>query len=235
MIYPQQQVIPFEDPDLEIFRSTIDIRVYDTGPLHSKLNAILKFTDQGLPMIAPSTCKIPDDIYAFRKLKLLPKNRVRSICPHHFVQDKYIEPLWTNLGKSIQMLQRLGWTIAPDFSILIGMTQEQQFTNDFRNKFLSATFQLFQIEVIAAPAWGDVKNIEHFMDGWPRHSLVAVNSTGVCNDNRSRHVWLDGYNAMLDILQPSHILRYGGYIDGERAEISTYYNNDNIKAEIYGI
>ena len=46
-------------------------------------------------------------------------------------------------------------------------------------------------------------------------------------DKRSRHIWLDGYYAMLSILNPSHILRYGGMIEGERCDISTFYTNNN--------
>ena len=114
------------------------------------------------------------------------------------------------------------------------MLQPQKVWNDFRNKFLAALYQFFGIKVIPAPVWGDSKHMEYYMEGWPHHSLIAINSTGVCLDQRSRHIWLDGYNAMLEILQPTHILRYGGFIEGERADISTYYANNNKKGSCYG-
>lgn len=65
------------------------------------------------------------------------------------------------------------------------------------------------------------------MEGWPHGSIIAINSTGVCLDKKARHTWLDGYWAMVDTLNPSHILRYGGFIEGENANISTYYVNNN--------
>lgn len=65
------------------------------------------------------------------------------------------------------------------------------------------------------------------MEGWPKHSVVSINSTGVCHDKRARKIWLDGYWAMMSILSPSHILRYGGFIEGEDKTVSTYYINNN--------
>ena len=52
--------------------------------------------------------------------------------------------------------------------------------------------------------------------------------------NNSNSISLEGYYAMLDILKPIHILRYGAYIEGEQKEISTYYPNNNKPGYRYG-
>ena len=49
--------------------------------------------------------------------------------------------------------------------------------------------------------------IELFMEGWPKGSIIAINSTGIGLDKRCRYIWLEGYHAMLDILKPIHIIR----------------------------
>jgi len=45
---------------------------------------------------------------------------------------------------------------------------------------------------------------------------------------------LEGYHAMLDILKPIHIIRYGAYIAGELKTMSTYYPNNNKAGYRYG-
>ena len=81
----------------------------------------------------------------------------------------------------------------------------QKLWNSFRNKLMSAFYQRNNINLIPAPSWGDIEHIELYMEGWPKNSLIAINSTGVGRDNRCRHIWLEGYHAMLEILNPIHI------------------------------
>jgi hypothetical protein len=92
---------------------------------------------------------------------------------------------------------------------------------------MSAFYQHHVIPLIPAPSWGDLNHIELYMEGWPKNSIIAINSTGIGHDKRSRQIWLDGYYAMLDILKPLFILRYGCMIEGEKTEISRFYQNNN--------
>ncbi len=232
----QQSIIKFPNLELEELLSNTCFDISDTGSLHSRLNYIISYTENEVPIVKPSIGPVPSSLWPFRLIKGRPLESLPpNVCPHHFVKDVYIEPLWSNFIQQLRALLRLGRTISPDFSILQNMTQDQKFFNDFRNKFLSALYQFFGIDVIAAPAWGDLQHIDRYMEGWPHGSLIAINSTGVCTDLRSRCLWLDGYHAMLDILHPSHIIRYGGFIEGENKEISTYFPNSNKKGVIYGI
>ena len=43
-----------------------------------------------------------------------------------------------------------------------------------------------------------------------------------------------GIMQMLDILNPIHIIRYGAKQDGERSEISTFFDNDNKRSARHG-
>ena len=97
----------------------------------------------------------------------------------------------------------------------------QMLWNSFRNKLLSAFYQRNGIRLIPAPSWGDLPHIELFMEGWPKGSVIAINSTGIGLDKRCRYIWLEGYHAMLDILKPIHIISEvwdGLKIDGKDFE-----------------
>ena len=170
----------------------------DLGPSHLHICSGIQFTTKyQLPIVKPEFIDIPDNMKAFYRLKNSAKQNQKDVVAHFYTPDS-------------------------------NMVEIQRFWNDFRNKLLAAFYQKWNVKVIASPSWSfDLHNIERYMEGWPHHSLIAVNSTGVCRDLRAKHTWLDGYWAMMDIIKPSHILRYGGFIEGENKEISTYYVNNN--------
>ena len=227
MIYPIQKVLPLSIPGEAI--DTITEKIPALGPLHLRICEGLDFTSEyEMPIVRPEFVEPPYDIKAFHRLKGISENVKKDFFGHFYTLDRHFESVWNRPYSFIPLFRKLGGIISPDYSILDNMLKEQRFWNDFRNKLLSAFYQRWNIPVIASPVWcSDMKNIMRFMDGWPHNSIVAVNSTGVCRDKRSRHIWLDGYFAMIDILKPTHILRYGGKIEGELCEISTYYTNNN--------
>lgn len=230
MIYPYQLTLALDFQEKESNKSP---QIQEFGPLHYRIGIGLKYTDKNqIPIVKPATCMVPEHINAWYRVK---RNKCNGIIPHFFTGDKKIEPIWSQPLKYAEMFKSYPAIISPDFSILSNMVKRQREWNDFRNKFIAAFFQSKGIDVIAAPSWGDdLCNIENYMEGWPHNSLIAINSTGVCQDKRARSIWLDGYNAMLNILHPSHIIRYGGHVEGEDCTISTFFVNDNRKDYFYG-
>ena len=229
MIFPQQTILPFVFPDES--QDTIKEIIPDLGPLHLHICNGIQFTSKyQLPIVKPEILAIPGDMKAFYRLKNSAKQYQKDIVAHFYTPDSNFEKVWNRPHAYIEMFRRFKAIIATDYSILTNMVEIQRFWNDFRNKLLAAFYQKWNVQVIASPSWSfDLHNIERYMEGWPHHSLIAINSTGVCRDLRAKHTWLDGYWAMMDILKPTHILRYGGYIEGENKEISTYYVNNNRK------
>lgn len=226
MIYPIQKVLPLEFPDES--RSTIKESKPEFGPLNLRLCQGIVFSSRyQLPIIKPVEIDIPDNLLAFYR-KPKQSDMGTKIAAHFYTPDRNIECVWNNPYFYIEKLRKFHAVISTDYSILSNMLEIQRHWNDFRNKLLTAYYQRWNVTMISSPSWSDdIHNIDRYMEGWPHHSMIAINSTGVCRDKRARHIWLDGYFAMLDILQPLHILRYGGYIEGERRDISTYYTNNN--------
>lgn len=233
MTYPYQKMLAldYETPDCNILTESYK----SLGPLHSVLCKGIEFTSKNqFPIVEPYSGDIPEILCSVHRLRKKPDTLLRGICGHFFTPDSNIEPYWTHPFRYLQWLKTLGYVTSTDFSLYTNMVLMQKLWNSFRNKLMSAFLQRNDVNLIPAPSWGDLENIESYMEGWPKNSLIAINSTGIGHDKRSQYIWLEGYHAMLDILKPVHILRYGAYIEGECKEISTFYPNNNKPHFRYG-
>lgn len=200
-------------------------RSRDCDILNRSICEQLSFTGKyQMPVVKANKASIPKQI---RALYRLTGKAIIQVVPHFYTSDNHFEALWTYPRKFIELLRRFPAVISTDFSIYLELTVNHKLWNIFRNKVMAAWWQLCGIEVIPNVSWTTDLSLACSFDGWPKHTMIAVNSTGIGTNQRCRHNWLDGYNAMLDVLAPTHILRYGARIEGEREDISTYYPNDN--------
>ena len=235
MIYPYEKVIPFEYERNESDDTLLVESPRRLGPLHLALCKDIKFTGKSqFPKVEPYTGQLPETLCSVHRLLKKPDSLLHDQCAHFFTSDTHIEPFWNYPFRHIQWLRKFGYVISTDFSLYSNMLLMQKLWNSFRNKLMTAVFQHNGINAIPAPSWGDLHHIELYMEGWPKGSILAINSTGIGLDKRCRYIWLEGYNAMLDILKPIHIIRYGAYIEGEHKEISTYFPNNNKPGYRYG-
>lgn len=227
-----EKKIEFDFPIDESLVSTIVYECTKHGPLNIELAKYINFTAVNeQPIVNPYKGDIPKTISAL--YRVINSRSTEDVCPHLFTNEGRIEPIWNYPVKYVKTMSRFSACISPDFSVYANMLRQQKRWNSFRNKYIAALWQHFGINVIPAPSWGDLNDFPYYMEGWPKHSVIAINSTGIGKDKRAQHLFLDGYYAMLDSLQPMHILRYGVKIDGEQEEISTYYPNDNGKEARY--
>ena len=228
MVYPYQKNIPFEYDETSTTNSIIEESVQTIGPLHLHLCRGLNFTSQNqYPIVQPYIGIIPEIMQSVHRLIRKPDSYLEQCCGSFFTIDSNFERFWTYPYRYLNFLRKLQCVLSTDFSIYTNMLQMQKLWNSFRNKLMSAFYQHNGIPVVPAPSWGDLNYIELYMEGWPKNSIIAINSTGIGRDRRSRHIWLDGYYAMLDLLKPIFILRYGCMIEGEKKEISRFYPNNN--------
>lgn len=236
MIYPHQLTLALSFDEKVEMSQTSDVPTL-LGPLHLHLCKGLVFTSKNqLPVVKPSFGPVPKSICAVHRLLGRGVSAPVSACyPHFFTSDSHIEPVWRHPNRYAEIFKmRFKAILSTDFSIYMNMLRIQKYWNDFRNKFLAAFFQSKGIDVVPAPSWADISDIEHYMEGWPHNCMIALNSTGVGVDRRARHTWLEGYNAVLGILHPTHILRYGTRFEEEEKIISTYYPNNNKEGYRYG-
>lgn len=228
MIYPYQKSIPFEFDNKSTTSTVIVDNAQALGPLHLYLCRGLDFTSQNqYPIVLPYLGDVPEIMQSVHRLIRKPDSYLKQCGGLFFTPDSNFERFWTYPYKYLDFLRKLQCVVSPDFSLYTNMLLMQKLWNSFRNKLMSAFYQHHGIPLIPAPSWGDLKYIELYMEGWPKNSIIAINSTGIGRDKRNRHIWLDGYYAMLDILKPLFILRYGCMIEGEKTEISKFYPNNN--------
>jgi hypothetical protein len=148
---------------------------------------------------------------------------------HFYEPDVNFARILHNPQKYIKLLQRFKAVIGPDFSQKVGYQPFVCFSNSWWNKALSAYFQNNGVAVIPNVTWSTPASFEYAFRGLPKHSVIAINCTGIMSNYASKYLWRKGYEEAIRVLEPTQIIRYGDVMPGEFAEISVYYENKNLK------
>ena len=207
---------------------TIDYKI----PLKHHLCAEVSFTSRyQMPLVQPYNGEIPEKILSF--------NRARGHAPngaavHFYIADAFFECVWSRPEVYLPMLQRVPFVISTDYSLYSDMLLPEVMWNTFRNKLLCAWWQKRGVNAIPNVSWCKEWSYDFVLEGYPKESIIAINSTGIGTDRQSKALWLKGYHRVLEVLKPTHILRYGAMQEGEDASISTFYKNDNFNGATYG-
>lgn len=208
----------------------------DNGPLNIELLRGLSYTGKyQMPKVKAYEGELPRFLIPFYRLG--GAQTTSGVCPCFYTADSNFEKAWRRPREFITTLMPYDYVLSPDYSVYLDFPRPMQTANIFRNKVTAAIWLRYGIPVIPSVSWTDMDHIEEDLDGWPMYSVIAINSTGLGRDNRSKFNWLKGYEATIDTLKPTAILRYGAPQKGERKEISRYYpncNGINVKGIIYG-
>ena len=193
----------------------------------------LSFTDDfQMPRIKPFVGEIPREIVSFNRARVLSYNP--NIAVHFYIYDSFFNCVWNAPTNYVEMFKRFWGIISTDYSVYVEMTMPEVMWNSFRNKLIAAWFQKQGIIVIPNVSWSRSWSFDFCFDGFPKNSIIAINSTGLGKDPFSYKLWIEGYQKALEVLNPLKIVRYGAKIDGENEAISFYYPNDNYKSVYYG-
>ena len=208
----------------------------DNGPMNIELFRSLSFTStHEMPVVKPYNGGTPQYLVPHYRLKNT--TMTCGVCPCFYTADRNFERAWSNPRAFSKTLMRYSYVLSPDFSVYLDMPRPMQLASILKNKALAAWWQECGLNVIPSVSWTTVEHIEEDLEGWPKHSVIAINSTRLGRDRRAKHNWVEGYEATISILEPSFILRYGARQDGEKEEISRYYpncNRLNLKPIVYG-
>lgn len=202
-------------------------------PLRHYLCEDLSLTDEyQMPRVKPFEGEIPSEIMSFNRARALKQNP--SIGVHFYVHDSFFNCVWNAPTKYVEMFKRFWGIISTDYSVYAEMTISEVMWNSFRNKLLAAWYQKQGVIVIPNVSWSRSWSYGFCFDGFPKHSIIAINSTGIGKDPFSIKLWMEGYQRALEVLEPVKIIRYGAKINGEDEAISIYFPNDNHKSACYG-
>lgn len=78
---------------------------------------------------------------------------------------------------------------------------------------MAVYLQHIGVNVIPSINWGDTNSFDWCFDGEPVGGCVAVSSVGTQMEQGSKDRFLNGYNEMLERLNPSMILFWGSVPD----------------------
>lgn len=141
----------------------------------------------------------------YAKTEQHPENKI----VHFFVHDYQFDRFWNDPGRYEKMLSRFSAVLSPDFSVYTDMPKAMQIYNHYKKHWLGAYWDSVGITVIPTISWGDKSSFAWCFDGEPVHSIVAVSSIGTQNSEKSKALFLRGYEEMMARLQPIQVLFYG--------------------------
>lgn len=142
---------------------------------------------------------------------------------HFYYDDFKFMSAWKEPDKYIERLRMFKAVISPDFSLYTDFPRALQILSCYRRQWCGAYWQQLGLDVIPDVVWGEEDTFDWCFDGIPKHSTVAVSSVGVKNDEnwngKVDSLFLKGYNAMMERLEPTTVLYYGDMISGVEGNI----------------
>lgn len=128
---------------------------------------------------------------------------------HFFLDDYQFNRLWTNIDRYVPMLREFRYVMTPDFSTYTDFPKAIQIYNHYRKHWCGAYLQEYGVNVIPTISWSTPDSYEWCFDGEPVGGTVAVSSQGCVMSMEKKRLFLQGYNAMCERLEPESIIFYG--------------------------
>lgn len=179
----------------------------------NKLNQNFLFeTDNpyGFPVVQTSkgfSCK---DLIPFNLCKNPTKSDLDKAV-HFFLDDYKFEQIWTRPRDFIKLFQTYGNIVSPTFSVWTNQPYALNLFNLYRSRWCVRFFQEFDINVLVDVRWADEDSYEICFSGIEKHTPVIINTVGT-RYLENRKMFVDGFEAMLQAIEPSDLYVYGEYI-----------------------
>lgn len=146
---------------------------------------------------------------------------------HFFLDDYQFERLWNSPEDYVELLSEYDCIFSPDFSLYMDMPFAMKIWNVYRSRLIGQFYQQQGINVIPTISWAEAETFEFCFDGIPKGSIVAVSTIGVKRENDAYEIWKNGMDAMIEKIEPSTILVYGGEVEYDYKDIDVrYFKNE---------
>lgn len=168
---------------------------------------------------------IPSDLIGFNYAKSSDK---KNIGIHFYLDDYQFERVWNNPQEYIEILRQYECILSPDFSLYLDMPMPMKIWNIYRSRQIGQYYQSQGIKVIPTLSWAEKETFEFAFKGIPKGSIVSVSTIGVKRNKDAFQIWKDGMDAMINEIQPSTILVYGGELDYDYGNIEVIYFENKV-------
>lgn len=149
----------------------------------------------------------PPDLIGFNGIAKCKDRSNKAV--HFFLDDYQFMRVWTHPEEQLKRLQKFKYVLSPDFSIYTDFPKALQIYAHFKKHWVAKLWEENDIKVIPTISWGDESSYDFCFDGEPVGGTVAITSQGTQNNAIAKRLFLKGYDAMLERLQPSTIIFYG--------------------------
>lgn len=137
------------------------------------------------------------------------KNQREELGIHFYLEDYQFIRLWNNIDYYVPLLSKFKYVMSPDFSLYADFPKALQIYNHYRKHWLGGYLQTNGIKIIPTISWAQKDSFEWCFDGEPTQSVVSVSSVGSQQNERSKELFLRGYEEMLKKLKPEAVIFYG--------------------------
>ena len=168
---------------------------------------------------------IPKDLVGFNYAK---SGKDKNVGIHFYVDDYQFERVWNAPEKYIDVLAEYDCILSPDFSLYMDMPMPMKIWNVYRSRQIGAYYQSQGIRVIPTISWAEEETFEFCFQGIPKGSIVSVSTIGVKQNSEALKIWEDGMREMINRIDPSVILVYGGELDFDYGDIKVIYFDNKV-------
>lgn len=177
----------------------------------------------GMPIIQLNQQPLPqiEKMLSFHDIRCHDETaKITAYLVHFFKNDKCFDFLYDdkNEKRDMERMKKLAQYSAvctPDFSVYPEMSITLQKMQIFKSRWCGAHWQDYGLNVVPTITWSDKASYTFCFEGIQQHSTVAVSTVG-CRKNK--RLFLDGYNRMLEEIEPEMVICYGtpfNEMDGE--------------------
>ena len=166
---------------------------------------------------------VPKDLIGFNYAKT---SENKDVGIHFYLDDYQFERLWNNPEEYVDILKGYECILSPDFSLYMDMPMPMKIWNIYRSRQIGQYYQSRGIKVIPTISWAEGKTFEFCFKGIPKGSIVSISTIGVKRNKEALQIWKNGMDKMIEEIQPSTILVYGGELEYDYRDVKVkYYEN----------
>lgn len=146
------------------------------------------------------------ELISFSDIRMNDNEHNKKKGVHFFIDDYRFENVYRNPEQSLGRLSQYKFLLTPDFSTYADMNYWRQLESVSHSRWVGAYWQEQGQLVIPTISWSTKKSFDFCFDGIEKNSIVAIGMIG-CKHNKDE--FLIGYEKMLEIIEPSHIICFG--------------------------
>lgn len=170
---------------------------------------------------------IPQKLIGFNYAKT---SKEKDCGIHFYIDDYQFERIWNEPEKYIDVLSQYECILSPDFSLYMDMPMPMKIWNIYRSRVIGSFYQSYGINVIPTISWAEEATFDFCFAGIPKGSVVSISTIGVKEKDEAFEIWKNGVDAMIEKIEPSAILIYGGQLEYDYKDIKVvYYDNQVLK------